>query len=55
MSFLNIFGRNKRDQVSTKSEHQLMIEPDHNMMATTNGSLLVNNQHKAKSKNKGSP
>ncbi len=55
MSFLNIFSRNKRDQISTKSEHQLMIEPDHDLMATSNGSPLVVNQHKGKAKNKDSP
>jgi hypothetical protein len=54
MSLSNIFGRKKKNS-AVKTEHQLMIEPDHDLIRRSQESLTIITQHKEANVNKASP
>jgi len=55
MSFFNIFDRKKQNKLAVKTEHQLMIEPDHDLIQQSKNSLTIINQQKDTANNKASP
>ncbi|MBT7553520.1 hypothetical protein HN670_03570 [bacterium] len=54
MSLSNIFGRKKKNS-AVKTEHQLMIEPDHDLIKQSKNSLTIINRQKEVITNKASP